>query len=94
VLIGKPGVDSRLSGAGDLGDFIDACALEATLEKHLSRRIEDSLLDLAGMSARRPPTSNSPARPLGHGAGFHRRFHLHRASFAKTAIAKIRAHAP
>ena len=62
------------------------------LEKHTARRIEDSLLDLAGMFARRPAATNHRARPFG-GAGFHRRFHVQRASLAKTAIAKICAHA-
>jgi hypothetical protein len=50
-------------------------------------RIEDSLLDLAGKSARRAAAANS-ARRLWRRFRYHRLFHLHCASFAKTAIAK------
>ena len=59
------------------------------LEKHTARRIEDSLLDFAGMLARRAAATNRAARPFGGSV----RFHVQRASFAKTAIAKICAHA-
>jgi hypothetical protein len=89
LLAWKSGVDGRLSGAGGLGDFVDARALEAAFEKHMARRIEDSLLDLAGMFARRAAAANHGARPFGGSV----RFRVQRASFAKTAIAKICAHA-
>ena len=62
-------------------------------EKHLSGRVEDALPDLSGMLAGRAAATNHGARPFGDGVRFHRRFHPHRASFPKVAIAKICAHA-
>jgi hypothetical protein len=92
LFAGKFGVDGRLSGTGRLSNFVDARAAEPALEKHMARRIEDSLLDLPGKSARRATAATS-ARRLWRRFRFHRLFHLHPASFAKTAIAKNCAHA-
>ena len=57
----KSRVDSRLSGARDLRDLLDARALEASLEKHLSRCVKDSLLNLSGKLAAWPAAPDHAA---------------------------------
>ena len=90
LLVGKPGVDRGFSGGGRLGDFVDARALEAALEKNPARRVEDSLLDLTRKLARRPAVAHGP-RPISACSRrrFHRSFVFHRASFTKTATVGI-----
>src|SRR5262249_26765772 len=57
----KPGIDGRLSSAGQLGDFVDAGAGKPALQKHAAGRIEDAGVDLAGEVARRPPGASGGA---------------------------------
>jgi hypothetical protein len=56
----------------DLGDLIDACALKAAREENPLRGVENSLLDLAGLVARR--AARPPDATLGRSA-FGRRRH-------------------
>ncbi len=87
LLIGEARVDRLLSGRGRLRDLLDARALEAALEKHAARRVQDSLLDLSGKLARRTPAARG-AR-LSGGAS---QFHGGRAPSPEAAIVKIGAH--
>jgi hypothetical protein len=45
----------------DVGDLVDAGALEPAFEKYLLGRVEDPLLDLAGKRAGRPTGSDNGA---------------------------------
>ena len=68
---------------GDLGDFVDARALEAVFEKNMARGIENSLLDPAGVFARRAAITHSAPPSLTFflaAVRFHRSFAFHRAS--------------
>ncbi len=62
LFAGEPRVDRRLSGTRDVGDLLNARALEAALEKYLSGRVQDPLFDLARECARRPAGSGYAAR--------------------------------
>jgi hypothetical protein len=59
LFAGESSVDGRLASWGDLGDFVDARALEAVFEKNTARCIENSLLDPAGVFARRAAITHS-----------------------------------
>jgi hypothetical protein len=54
----KPGIDRRLPGTGEFGDFVDTRAGKPALQKDAAGRIEDAGVDLAGELARRPPRAS------------------------------------
>ena len=82
LLIGKTSVDCGFSGRGGLGDFVDARALEAVFKKNATGRIENSLLDLAGVFARRAAIAHRAPPSLTfflNSVRFHRSFAFQRA---------------
>ena len=54
LLAGKARVDGRFSGAGDVGNLVDAGAGKAALQKHAAGGVEDARIDFAGALTRRP----------------------------------------
>jgi hypothetical protein len=64
-----------------VGDFVDARALETVFEEHATSGVENSLLDLACMFARRAAIANRAPLSLASclRVRFHRSLAFHRA---------------
>ena len=63
LLAGKARVDGRFSGAGDVGNLVDAGAGKAAFEKHAAGGSQDARIDFAGALTRRP--ADASRRQLG-----------------------------
>jgi hypothetical protein len=71
-----------------VGDFVDARALETVFEEHATSGVENSLLDLACMFARRAAIANRAPLSLTFfldSVRFHCSFAFHRAPRQQTA---------